>query len=189
MQVEQQNGIPAAEVLSAFFRVIKERGSEASKVSLKELAGLRRAERCFGMGNGRDCVEALVESYHRRVLIGAGMRAHSKLPKDVILFSATLPVHQIAEMACGVACESGRLLEIHETLTQLDESDECTCVRLEEEGEKILNDIFDTVFVHVLRDYGQVDVIKLFEEDREAFELRCQNGGELAISEADEECA
>ena len=185
MQVEQQNGIPASEVLSAFFELIGEGVEIEEEFAVEMMDGLRQEERHYvargGEGNARD----LAKSYHRRMLIGVGMVENSTLPKEFILFSATLPAHEIADIACGVACESGRLFEIQELLAQYEWDDtlaeeERSC--LEEEGEMILCRIFDTILTYVLQLYGHGDFVSFYEENKAVYHRRCENGRSLIIS-------
>lgn len=113
------------------------------------------------------------------------MVENSTLPKYLIFFSATLPAHEIAEMACGVACESGRLLEIQELLAQYEWNDasndgEGAC--LEQEGEMVLSRISDTILTHVLRSYGHDDFVSCYEGNRGAYHRRCEVGRNLIVS-------
>ena len=185
MKIEQQNGIPASEVLSAFFNLIEKEADRDGEISVQKMRELRREEReyvaCGGDGNARD----LARSYHRRMLLGVGMVENSTLPKYLIFFSATLPAHEIAEMACGVACESGRLLEIQELLAQYEWNDasndgEGAC--LEQEGEMVLSRISDTILTHVLRSYGHDDFVSCYEGNRGAYHRRCEVGRNLIVS-------
>lgn len=185
MKIEQQNGIPASEVLSAFFNLIEKEADRDGEISVQKMRELRREEReyvaCSGGGNARD----LARSYHRRMLLGVGMVENSTLPKYLIFFSATLPAHEIAEMACGVACESGRLLEIQELLAQYEWNDasndgEGAC--LEQEGEMVLSRISDTILTHVLRSYGHDDFVSCYEGNRGAYHRRCELGRNLIVS-------
>ena len=183
MQVEQENGIPAAEVLSEFFRFAKTGKDELEEMSVKKMDSLRREERCYGTRDESLDSSELAHSFHRRMLIGAGMVEHSKLSKDFVIFTASLPAYQIAEMSCGVACESGRLLEIQNLLVDGEEINESLIETLEEESEKILDDIFGTVFCHILRAYGQDDIACLYETDVETYQARCDAGRLYAVSE------
>ena len=185
MKVEQQNGIPASEVLSAFFNLIEKEADRDGEISVQKMRELRREEReyvaCGGDGSARD----LAKSYHRRMLLGVGMVENSTLPKALIFFSASLPAHEIAEMACGVACESGRLLEIQELLAQYEWNDapnngEESC--LEQEGEMVLSRISDTVLTHVLRSYGHDDFVSCYEGNRAVYHRRCEVGRNLIVS-------
>lgn len=185
MKIEQQNGIPASEVLSAFFNLIEKEADRDGEISVQKMRELRREEReyvaCSGGGSARD----LARSYHRRMLLGVGMVENSTLPKYLIFFSATLPAHEIAEMACGVACESGRLLEIQELLAQYEWNDasndgEGAC--LEQEGEMVLSRISDTILTHVLRSYGHDDFVSCYEGNRGAYHRRCEVGRNLIVS-------
>ncbi|MBL6923552.1 MAG: hypothetical protein ISR39_15405 [Akkermansiaceae bacterium] len=185
MKIEQQNGVPASEVLSAFFNLIEKEADRDGEISVQKMRELRREEReyvaCSGGGNARD----LARSYHRRMLLGVGMVENSTLPKYLIFFSATLPAHEIAEMACGVACESGRLLEIQELLAQYEWNDasndgEGAC--LEQEGEMVLSRISDTILTHVLRSYGHDDFVSCYEGNRGAYHRRCEVGRNLIVS-------
>ena len=185
MKIEQQNGIPASEVLSAFFNFIEEGADIDGGMSIERMRELCQEERqyvaCGGDGNALE----LARSYHQRMLIGVGMVENSTLPKDLVFFSATLPAHQIAEMACGVACESGRLLEIQELLAQYEWNDasndmEVSC--LEEEGEMILSRISDTILTYVLRSYGHDDFVSCYERNRAVYHRRCDIGRNLIVS-------
>ena len=185
MKVEKQNGIPASEVLSAFFSLIEEEPDIDGEISVQKMRELRREEReyvaCGGDGSARD----LAKSYHRRMLTGVGMVENSTLPKYLVFFSATLPAHEIAEMACGVACESGRLLEIQGLLAQHEWNDASNDVEgscLEQEGEMVLNRISDTILTHVLRSYGHDDFVSCYEGNRAAYHRRCEIGRNLIVS-------
>ena len=186
MEVELQIGIPAAEVLSEFFRLAKASEEELEEVSVKQMDALRREERCY-ISRDENCDSSeLATSFHRRMVIGVGMVEHSKLPEEFILFSASLPAFQIAEMSCGVACESGRLLEIRNLLWGCDNGEylgDEEYLSLEQEGERILSDIFGTVFCHVLRAYGHDDIAHLYETDPKGYQVRCDAGRLFAVTE------
>jgi len=185
MKVVKQNGILASQVLSAFFSLIEEEPDIDGEISLQKMRELRREEREYvargGDGNARD----LARSYHRRMLIGVGMVENSTLPKDLVFFAATLPAHEIAEMACGVACESGRLLEIQELLAQ-DEGNDASNVKetscLEQEGEMVLSRISDTILTFVLRSYGHDDFVSCYEGKRAVYHRRCKLGRKMIVS-------
>ncbi len=118
------------------------------------------------------------------------MVEHSTLPKDLVLFAATLPAHEIAEMACGVACESGRLLKIQELLAQYEWNDgvnEMKKSSLEEEGEVILSRISDTILTYVLRSYGHGDFVSFYEGNRAVYHRRCEIGRCLIISKGNQD--
>ena len=113
------------------------------------------------------------------------MVENSTLPKYLVFFSATLPAHEIAEMACGVACESGRLLEIQESLTRYEWNDASNDVEgfcLEKEGEEILSRISDTILTHVLRSYGHDDFASCYEGNYKVYHRRCEIGRNLIFS-------
>ena len=186
MKVIKQNGIPASEVLSAFFSLIEEEPDIDGEISVQKMRELRREERKYVASGGDGSARDLAKSYHRRMLTGVGMVENSTLPKYLVFFSATLPAHEIAEMACGVACESGRLLEIQELLAQYEWNDaskdaEGSC--LEQEGEMVLNRISDTILTHVLRSYGHDDFVSCYEGNRAVYHRRCEIGRNLIVSE------
>ena len=185
MKIEQQNGVPASEVLSAFFNLIEEEPDIDGEISVQKMRELRREEREYVASGGDGSARDLAKSYHRRMLTGVGMVENSTLPKYLVFFSATLPAHEIAEMACGVACESGRLSEIQELLAQYEWNDasndaEGSC--LEQEGEMVLNRISDTILTHVLRSYGHDDFVSCYEGNRGAYHRRCEVGRNLIVS-------
>jgi len=184
MEVELKNMIPATELLSDFFGFAKMAWKEVDEFSRQKVAAMRREERCYLLRDTHFTSGEMASSYHRRMVVGAGMVEDSRLPKDIVLFSASLPAFQIAELACGVASESGRLLEIHNILNGNGggELNEAEYLSLEEEGERILGDIYDTVFVYLLRSYGHDDFADLFEQDSELYQARCEKGRLLVVS-------
>ena len=186
MKVIKQNGIPASEVLSAFFSLIEEEPDIDGEISVQKMRELRREERKYVASGGDGSARDLAKSYHRRMLIGVGMVENSTLPKNLVFFSATLPAHEVAEMACGVACESGRLLEIQELLAQYEWNDASNDVEgscLEQEGEMVLSRISDTILTHVLRSYGHDDFVSCYEGNRSAYHRRCEIGRNLIVSQ------
>ena len=185
MKVIKQNGIPASEVLSAFFSLIEEEPDIDGEISVQKMRELRREERKYVASGGDGSARDLAKSYHRRMLTGVGMVENSTLPKNLVFFSATLPAHEVAEMACGVACESGRLLEIQELLAQYEWNDASNDVEgscLEQEGEMVLSRISDTVLTHVLRSYGHDDFVSCYEGNRAVYHRRCEVGRNLIVS-------
>lgn len=185
MKIEKQNGIAASEILSAFFNFIEEGADRDGEMSIQRMRELRQEERQYVARGGDGNALEFARSYHRRMLIGVGMVENSTLAKDLVFFSATLPAHEIAEMACGVACESGRLLEIQELLAQHEWNDasndgEASC--LEQEGEMVLSRISDTILTYVLRSYGHDDFVSCYEKNREVYHRRCEIGRNLIVS-------
>ena len=184
-RVEQQNIIPASEVLSAFFRFIEEEDDIDGEITVQKMRELRREEREYVARGGNGSARDLAKSYHRRMLIGVGMVDNSTLPKYLVFFSATLPAHEIAEMACGVACESGRLLEIQELLAKYEGNDASNDVErscLEQEGEMVLSRISDTLLTHVLKSYGHDDFVSCYEGNSAVYHRRCEIGRDLIVS-------
>ena len=185
MKVIKQNGISASEVLSAFFSLIEEEPDIDGEISVQKMRELRREERKYVASGGDGSARDLAKSYHRRMLTGVGMVENSTLPKNLVFFSATLPANEVAEMACGVACESGRLLEIQELLAQYEWNDASNDVEgscLEQEGEMVLNRISDTILTHVLRSYGHDDFVSCYEGKRAAYHRRCEIGRKMIVS-------
>lgn len=153
------------------------------EISIQRMRELRREEREYIACDGNGSAWDLARSYHRRMLIGIGMVEYSTLPRYLVFFSATLPAHEIAEMACGVACESGRLLEIQELLAQYECNDASNDGSfLEQEGEMLLSRISDTILTYVLRSYGHDDFASCYEGNCTEYHRRCEIGKNLIVS-------
>lgn len=125
-------------------------------------------------------IDELARSYHRRLVLGCQMVELSRLPKELILFSVTLPAFEIAEMACGISCEQGELLKLGKVVMGCEESGVFAGYESAvEKSESILSDIHDTMFVNVLERYGHSDIVHLFEKKRPLFDLKVEVGRRL----------
>ena len=175
-KANQNPTIDASEILKAFFGISPQR-VEREIEDLESMAGLLRSlERDFARvtwPTARD----LAESFHRRLLLGKKVTLKSQLPPDLILFSATVSAHRIAELSCSLATGRGRLSELAGHFEILEESGEldgkAPDVLLSNE---LLEKIHDSVFLEILHRYDLGEYGQIFEKDRPLYEMRFDRG-------------
>ncbi|MGC6567892.1 MAG: hypothetical protein ACON38_20040 [Akkermansiaceae bacterium] len=181
MQNVSSEGSRSSSVLKALYSISDEELREDFESLNDQAIQLRIDEKKFRrLSESQVSDKDLARSYHRRLLLGCHMEEFSKLPKELILFSVTLPAFEIAEMACGVSCERGELLKLGQVVMGCEESgifdgyDSAVA-----KSDAILTKIHDTMFVNVLERYGHAEIVRLFETKRPLFELKIEVGRRL----------
>jgi hypothetical protein len=158
-----------------------------------KIEGIRDDERAYmNLALEKISVAEIAASYHRRLLQGHAAWLYSCLSRDLLLYTKTLPAHQIAEMACTVACQSGRLASLtslmvgYENEEGLEEGEVWSLGNgpqeyqdAAREGEELLGDITDTVFVEVLKRYRFYEALEMIEKNRSEYEIRYEVGRRL----------
>lgn len=132
------------------------------------------------------------ELSHNLLISGWAVWQSDLVEPDVSLLAAALPALQIAEMACTEASSRGTLARIQQELDMLvcNHAEEVTWstadniqyqrfLRLNEEADRILESIHDSVFVDIMRRYHLEEVAEIFEKNRETFEIRLEVGRRL----------
>ena len=169
-----------SEILRAFFGISPQRIEREIDDLESKVSQFRSLEREFGRVTW-PAAGALAESFHRRLLLGKKVTLKSQLPPDLILFSATVSAHRIAELSCSVATDRGRLSELAGLFEILEETgafdDGAPDVLLSNE---LLEKIHDSVFLEILRRYDLNGCGRIFEEDRPLYEMRFEVGRRLA---------
>ena len=167
------------QVLKAFFAIRPCRIS-SDLGSLSSLRSTLRAQEKFFSENGWETSGQIVESFHRRLLLSYEMSRVSKLPRDLVLFSATLTAHEIAELSCAASTGSGMLgelagmAELREDSGQAEEVKERAVL-----SARLFDRIHDAVFLEVLERYGMRKYALIFEQNRPLYEIRCEVGRRL----------
>lgn len=146
-----------------------------------EIELLRREEKSHRNANSElFTAEEIAVSYHRRLILASYAVEHSRLAADLILFFVSLPVYEIAELACTVACDKGKLAELTLLFDQAEISDDFTEFdQAAAAGDRLLTTIHDTVFVDILRRYDFHQFLNLFERNRPLYEIRNEVGRRL----------
>ncbi len=178
-KVVPKSRIEISEILRAFFGISPQRIERDFDALESKVSQFRSLEREFEPGpcpTARD----LAETIHRHFLLGKKVTIRSQLPPDLILFSATVSAHRIAELSCSVATGKGRLSELAGLFEILEKSGEldgkAPDVLLSNE---LLEQIHDSVFLEILRRYDLNEYGRIFEEDRSLYEMRFEAGRRL----------
>ena len=182
-----------SDTFRAFFAISQERIDADLEQAQESSDTLRQEERDhLNLHPSLISAESLAFSYHRRLLQGCVSLEQSRLPRDLLIYSLTLPAHQIAELACTVACRSGRLAELSVEMKKLSEGEglggdsiwsigegPAAYQEASAESDQILDDISETIFIQVLRRYHCHEIIELIEKKRDEYEVRYEVGRRL----------
>lgn len=148
----------------------KLRNFDGRKEALRELEKILTREGYRTSGE-------MVDSFHRRLLLAAAMNRTSKLPDDLLLFSATVTAHEIAEMSCSAATGTGVLGVLAEVFECRDYLDGSAQKNAEVTfSDQMLNRINDSVFLEVLSRYGLERYGEIFERNRALYDIRWEVG-------------
>lgn len=168
-----------SDVLQAFLGIPPRRIKEGLLEVESCGAGLRKLERSYFSTRG-GTPESEGESYHRRLLLGKKMSLSSRLPADLVLFSATVTAHEIAELSCSAATGTGMLSNLTRQLDDWkEEGDEMTYSSVILQSEALLERVHDSVFLEILRRYELEGYGRLFEKNRPLYEVRFEVGRRL----------
>lgn len=164
------------QILKGFFAILPSRiaADFDSLASSKKL--LREEEKSFRSRRWSDPGE-VVESLHRRLLLGSESSRNSSLPGDLLLFSATLAAHEIACLSCSVSTGSGVLRDLAGMIESAEDGKE-EKIRL---SETLFEQIHDSVFVEVLERYAMKKYAVIFESNRPLYEIRSEVGRRLIM--------
>lgn len=178
-EANQKNSIDDSAILRIFLDISPQRVKREIEDLESKAKQLRSLERNFGRRTWPTAGE-MAESFHRRLLLGKRVTLKSQLHPDLILFSATVSAHRIAELSCSVATGKGRLSELAGVFEVLEKSGELDSkapdVLL---SNQLLEQIHDSVFLEILRRYDLNEYGRIFEDNRPLYEMRFGAGRSL----------
>ena len=169
----------ASQVLKDFFAILPCHISKGFRSLKTRKCDFREQEDSFRL-NGWETSGQIVESFHRRLLLSSEMSRNSKLPGDLVLFSATLTAHEIAELSCAASTGSGMLKKLVGMEESLADSGQPEGAKERAVlSERLFDQIHDAVFLEVLDRYGMRKYAQIFEKNRPLYEIRCEVGRRL----------
>jgi hypothetical protein len=130
------------------------------------------------MADPGSCACDSADHLHRTLLLASATEADANVPREVALHQARMAAGHVADLACELAVEKGRIGELSEFIESGDRTDE-ELAAAEAEADGLFDRIHDTMLATVLRRYNLRRAADLFETDRAEFDRQCEAGRRL----------
>lgn len=137
--------------------------------------------------NGTDR-SSLAQAYHERLIVGAQHWQRASAEDEKALVLASLPAQELADLACTLACGKGSLKRIAQEMAALVGDPEIVLSptemspayrELSLKSVRLLQGIFDTVFIQILERYHLEDLAEFYDKSPEEFEVSFEVGRRL----------
>ncbi len=141
---------------------------------------------------GSEDPELFAKSFHWQLVRANVLQQRDDIPAEVRLFYAAKPADIIAEQACDIAHEKGKLAKLSSGMDEIGRRDGLAedqywplgegpddYQAFSAESDELFEQVRATVFVTILRRYYLNAIANLFENDREEFDQKLEAGRKL----------